>query len=223
MFNFTNINGGVNYQKKFESLGTSLDFLGQDRISRPFNIEPPNEVLSVYGNYERRFPYWKGRLDANVSYSKNNNQIDGLANFSSSFTQNYTLAFETRFKEAPNLEIGYKKIWNEYSSRNIDNRFVTNSPFANNEAYFLNGFSLTAAYEYNEYKNRDGGSRSTYDFLNASLYYQKEDSKWEFIFSGLNLLNTLSIRQDSFSDNFIGTYEYFVQPRYFVLKVKYDL
>ncbi|MEX0289926.1 MAG: carboxypeptidase regulatory-like domain-containing protein [Flavobacteriaceae bacterium] len=223
MFNFTNINGGINYQKRYEGLGAALNFLGLERISSPINVESPNEVFTVYGNYEKRFLYWKGRLDANISYSTNNNQIDGIANFNRSFTQNYTVALETRFKEAPNLEVGFKKIWNEYGSRNIENRFVTNSPFANIEAYFLKGFSLTVDYQYNEYKNRDGGTRSTYDFLNASIYYQKEDSRWEFILSGLNLLNTTSIRQDSFSDNFIGTYEYLVQPRYFVFKVKYEL
>jgi hypothetical protein len=223
MFNFTNIHGGLNYQKRYETIGTAVIFQGLDRVSNPVNIELPNETFSVYGKYERRFPYWKGRFDVKVAYNKSNNQIDGLANFNRSFTQNYKLALETRFKEAPNVEVGFEKIWNDYASLSIENRFVTNRPFANIEAYFLKGFSITADYQFNDYKNLDGGSTSSYDFLKASLYYQKEDSKWEFILSGLNLLNTTSIRQDSFTDNLIGTYEYFVQPRYFLLSVKYDL
>ena len=169
------------------------------------------------------FPYLKGKFEGRLSYTKFNNEINDEANFNRSFTQNYKLSLETRFKEAPNVEIGYEKIWNDYASLNQENRFVTNRPFANIEAYFLKGFALTADYQYNEYKNTDGGSASYYDFLNAALYYQKEDSSWEFKLSALNLLNTTSIRQDSFSDNLIATYEYLVQPRYFMFSIRYDL
>ena len=223
MFNFSNINGGLNYQKRYDAVGTAITYQGLDILSTPINISLPNETFSAYGQYQRKFPYWKAGFRATIAYGKNNNQIDGLDNFNSSFTQNYKLSLETRFKEAPNFEIGFEKIWNDYASSNIDNNFVTNRPFANVEAYFLKGFSFTADFQYNEYKNQNGGTRSYYDFLDASLYYQKEESPWEFKLSGLNLLNTTSIRQDSFSDNLIGTYEYFVQPRYFMLSVKYDL
>lgn len=223
MFNFTNINGGIVYQKRFEAITNTLRFVGLDREATPINIDEPNETFSLFGNYERRFPHWKGSLAANLGYSKFNNQIDGLANFNRSFTQNYTISLETRFKEAPNVEVGFEKIWNDYGTAAIDNRFVTNRPFANIEAYFFKNFTMTVDYQYNEYKNRAGGVSSYYDFLNAALYFEKEDSPWEFKITGLNLLNTASIRQDSFSENLISTFEYFVQPRYFLLSVKYSL
>ena len=158
-----------------------------------------------------------------MTYSNFNNQIDGQANFNRSLTQNYKLSLETRFKEAPNVELGFEKIWNDYTSLNIDNSFETNRPFASLEAYFLKHFAVTVDYEYNEYKNQAGGISSYYDFLNAALFFEKEDSPWEIKFSGLNLLNTASIRQDAFSENLISTFEYFVQPRYFLLSVKYSL
>ncbi|NKI30524.1 carboxypeptidase-like regulatory domain-containing protein [Croceivirga thetidis] len=223
MFNFTNINGGMSYQKRYQAITNTLRFVGLDRESTPINIDEPNETFSLFGNYERRFPYMKGRFEANVSYSKFNNAIDGQANFNRSFTQNYKLSLETRFKEAPNVEVGFEKIWNDYGTVNIDNRFVTDRPFANIEAYFVKSFALTVDYQYNAYRNRAGGVSSYYDFLNAALYFEKEDSPWEIKLSGLNLLNTASIRQDAFSENLISTYEYFVQPRYFMLSIKYSL
>ncbi len=222
-FNFTNINGGLSYQKRYDNIGTTVNFLGLDRVASPINIDAPNETLSLFGSYERRFPFLKGKFEARVAYSKFNNEIDGASNFNRSFNQQYKLALETRFKEAPNVEIGFEKIWNDYASATINNRFVTNRPFANIEAYFLNGFAITADYQYNAYKNTNGGSTSYYDFLNASLFYQKEDSHWEFKIQALNLLNTTSIRQDSFSNNLISTYEYLVQPQYFVLGITYEL
>jgi len=198
MFNFTNINGGFQYQKKFNGFGSNVEFEGFDRISRAINIEAPNENFSVYGNYERRFTYWKGKFEARWTYNKFNNLTDGISNFNRSFNQDYKLALETRFKEAPNVELGFEKIWNDYASANVSSRFVTNRPFVSFEAYFLKGFAFTADYKYNE-------------------------SNWEFKISALNLLNTTSIRQDSFSENLIGTYEYFVQPKYFIFSIQYDL
>ncbi|MFS4494926.1 carboxypeptidase regulatory-like domain-containing protein [Maribacter sp. 2308TA10-17] len=223
MFNFANIYGGMTYQKKFDGISSNVNFVGLDRVSSPINIDAPNEIVTFFGNYERRFPYWKGKLEARITYNKFNNIINTNEDFNRSFNQQYKLAFETKFKEAPNVELGFEKIWNDYSSSNIESRFITNIPFVNIEAYFLNGFALTADYQYNEYRNRDGGIRSTYDFLNATLFYQKEDSKWEFKITGLNLLNTTSIRQDAFSNNLISTLEYNVQPRYFVAGIKYEL
>ncbi len=222
-FSFTTIYGGLTYQKRYESIGTTSEFIGLDNITTPINIERPNENVSFFGNYERRFPYWKGKLDAQLTYSNFNTIVNQVANFNRSFNQNYKLSLETRFKEAPNVEIGFEKQWNDYASANIKNRFVTDSPFANIEAYFLKSFSITADYQYNNYRSKNGETSSTYDFLNAALYFQKEDSKWEFKISGLNLLNTTSIRQDAFSNNLISTLEYQVQPRYFVFSLKYEL
>ncbi|MDB4292543.1 carboxypeptidase-like regulatory domain-containing protein [Maribacter sp.] len=222
MFNFTTINGGAQYQKRYESIGNAVDFIGVDRISRPINIEAPNETFSIFGTYERRFPYWKGKLETRWSYNKFNNQTDGLANFNRSFTQNYKLALETRFKEAPNVEVGFKKVWNDYASATTESRFVTNSPFGSFEAYFLKGFTFTADYQYNQYKTTTN-TNSFYDFLNAALFYLKEDSSWEFKLSVTNLLDNRLIRRDSFSENLIGTQAYSVQPRYFMLGITYNL
>ena len=82
---------------------------------------------------------------------------------------------------------------------------------------------FVADYTYNKYQSANSEVVSEYDFLNASLYYRQPGSAWEFKLAGNNLLNTESIRRDSFDDNVISTYQYFVQPRYFMLTVMYDL
>jgi hypothetical protein len=223
MFNFTNIHGGFTYQKRYNNVGTLDDFIGLNRVSIASNIYAPNEMLTFFGTYERKFPLWKGKFETQWSYNKFSTVIDQVNNFNRSFNQKYKISLETRFKESPNVELGFEKKWNDYTSSSIKNRFITNSPFANVEAYFLHGFAFTADYQYNNYQSKTGEVKSVYDFLNAALYYQKEDTNWEFKISGLNLLNTNSIRQDSFSNNFISTLEYQVQPRYFLLSVKYEL
>ncbi len=223
MFNFTNIYAGLTYQKKFSDIQNMLNYNGLNRLNTPVNIDSVNENFTGFGSYEKRFSFMKFRTSTNLSYSKFNNAIDNTPNKNTSFAQNYKGSVDTNFEKFPNFEIGFEKIINNYRSNSGNSLFVTNRPFANVEAYFFNRFTITADYEYNDYRNRKGGPRSTYDLLNAAIYYQKEASKWEFKLSGLNLLNTSSVRRDSFSNNLISTYEYFIQPRYFMLSAKYNL
>ena len=80
-----------------------------------------------------------------------------------------------------------------------------------------------ADYDYYFFRDRADTVENEYGFLKASLSYQKEDSKWEFSVNGTNLTNNTEINQDTFNDFFFSTSSYFVQPRYVIFKVKYDL
>ena len=51
----------------------------------------------------------------------------------------------------------------------------------------------------------------------------KDHFKTIYILEGMNLLNTTGIRRDSFSESLISTFEYFIQKRYWVFSVMYDL
>ena len=71
------------------------------------------------------------------------------------------------------------------------NTFYNEKPSARLDYYFLKSFSFVSEYEFNHYYNKDRSSNNEYDFLSASLIYQKtKDSKWEYKISGTNLLNT---------------------------------
>ena len=80
-------------------------------------------------------------------------------------------------------------------------------------------------YSFYNYTDDDKTIENTYSFLNADLYYQKGDSPWEFSVGASNLTNTKSLNQDNFNENnnTTNTSQYFVQPRYMMFKVKFDL
>jgi hypothetical protein len=78
-------------------------------------------------------------------------------------------------------------------------------------------------YEFYHYTNNDKTVNNEYDFLSASLIYQKKDSKWEYKVGVTNLLNTTSINDDSFSQFATRTSQYVVQPRYLIFSLKYNL
>jgi hypothetical protein len=136
-----------------------------------------------------------------------------------SFTQNYTLKASTNYKNMPNLELGYNIVTNDYNNTT----FYTEKPFARLDYFFLSSFSFVAEYEFYHYCNNTKTVNNEYDFLTASLIYQKKGSKLEYKVSGTNLLNTTSLNDDNFSQFATRTSQYTVQPRYVIFSLKYNL
>ena len=223
MFNFTNIFAGVTYNKRVDDITNIVVYRGLERINQPINTTAANDLLTGYGSYERRFGKFRARVRGNVSLSTTNNRVDDVDNTNTSLTQSYRASLETNFKKAPNVEVGFQRTTNVYQSSQSESTYYTDRPFIEFEARFLKDFSFEADYEFNNYRSKDGLTESTYDFLNAALYYQKQDSQWEFKIQAINLLNNQSIRQDAFSGFLISTTEYFVLPRYVMFGVKYNI
>jgi hypothetical protein len=225
MFSFTNINASVNYTKKENGVKNNTQLVGIDRISYPVNSNLADETMSAYFRYGKTYSRLKTNLTANVSNSTFNNIVNDEEIKSKSVSQSYQGSVATKFKNAPNFEIGYEKSFNNYTNSNSE----TDRPFANIEISFLKSFIFTSDYSYYNYKNTFENSNSktknTYSFLNANLYYQQKDSKWEFKLSASNLTNNKSINTDSYNEisDSNSTSVYFVQPRLYLLSVKYNL
>ena len=220
MFNFENISAFVNYRRSVDPVKTIASFDGVNQTSIPFNSNFADESISGSGRYGRSFlRNYKASASANLSWSKFNNIQNDNEIVSESFTQIYTVSASTNYKKLPNLEIGYSLSINDYTG----GVFYNEKPFAKLDYYFLDSFSFVSEYEFNHYYNEDRTSDNKFDFLSASLIYQKKDSKWEYKVSGTNLLNTTSINDDSFSQLITRTSQYRVQPRYIIFSLKYNL
>lgn len=223
IFNALNLYGGVNYRRVYDDISDQVTFNGLDRTSTPVNIKEANETLTAYGNISKSFNTFRLKGNANVSYFSMANLVDEIDNRNRALAQDYQVAMETTFFKVWRVEAGFEKVYNRYNSNTISTSFITDRPFATTELSLFNSFTLTADYEYNHYRGRDGSVKTSYDFLNASLSYQGPNSAWQVQVSGANLLNTSSIRRDNFSENLVSAFEYFVQPRYFLCSIKYDL
>jgi hypothetical protein len=220
MFNFENISAFATYSKRTDAIKTQAVFNSGNQISSPFNSDFADETLSGRGSYGRSFlKRYKASVSANLNWSKFNNIQGGELITNESFTQNYSVKASTNYKNLPNLEIGYEVTVNDYSG----NTFYTEKPFARLDYYFLDSFSFVSEYEFYHYYNNDKSVENEYDFLTASLIYQKKDSKWEYKIAATNLLNTTSLNDDNFSQFSTRTSQYTVQPRYIIFSLKYNL
>ena len=142
---------------------------------------------------------------------------------SKSLTQSYSATVGSSFTNAPNLELGIGYTINDYDNGNTSTTYYTNRPFVKFDATLLKNFLFLVDYDHYIYTDKEGTIDNRYGFLDASLSYQKSDSKWEYSIEATNLTNNASLDQNSYDDLYFRTSNYMVQPRYVVLKVKYEL
>lgn len=224
LFNYENIFANLTYNRRTDPVKNNAQFIGANQISTAFNSNFADESLNGGVGYGRTFyKFYKLNGRANINWSKFNN-IRTTQNGSQneeveSFTQNYALTASTNFRELPNIEFGYNYTKNEYQG----NVFFTHRPNVRLDYYFLDAFSFSADYEYYDYFNENKTIQNNYDFLNMSLSYQKKDSKWEYKVNATNVLNTSSLNDDNFDQFRTSTSQYFVQPRFVMFTLRYNL
>ena len=220
MFNFENIFANATYTKKVDAIKTKADFAGINQSSSPYNSNLADETLSGMGSYGRSFlKNYKASVNASLNWSKFNNIQNEIPTTTESFTQSYTVKASTNYKNLPNIEFGYNILINKYSG----STFFTDKPFARLDYYFLDSFSFVSEYEFYHYYNTSKSVNNEYDFLSASLIYQKKNSKWEYKVAATNLLNTTYLNDDNFSQFSTRVSQYTVQPRYVIFSMKYNL
>lgn len=224
MYNFFNIYGSVNYSRRLNDVSNFVQFNNLERVNSPININAVNESLSGQASMDKRFDDFRVSLTGSWSRNVSNNIISDTPNENINFTQNYrTTIGATLFKKLY-LDFGYSVSLSDYSGRNTNSQFQNHQPFINLEIDILKGLTLEADYEYNSYISQNQNTpNQTFDLLDAELRYRKEGSPWEFKVEGMNLMNTTGIRRDSFSESLISTYEYFIQKRYWLFSVMFDL
>jgi len=227
MFNFENFGGFINYTRTTEAVKTRALFEGVNQIGSPFNSPFGDENLSGNFRYGRSFlKYYKANFSTTINWSKFYNiqvnpltLVDEVVN-TESFTQNYRIGASTNFKDIPNIELSYNYTVNQYPN----DTFYTDSPSVKLDYFFLKSFSFVSEYEFFHYYNNDNTVDQEYDFLSASLTYQKtKASHMEYRISATNILNTTSINDDSFSQFSTRNSQYQVQPRYIIFSLKYNL
>lgn len=230
MFNFENFGGFINYTRTTEAVKTRALFQGVNQIGLPFNSPFGDENLSGNFRYGRSFlKYYKANFSANVNWSKfyniqinsqNPQNVQEEVVDTESFTQNYRIGASTNFKDIPNIELSYSYTVNQYPN----DTFYTDSPSVKLDYFFLKSFSFVSEYEFFHYYNNDKTVDQEYDFLSASLTYQKtKTSHMEYKIAATNILNTTSINDDSFSQFSTRNSQYTVQPRYIIFSLKYNL
>lgn len=226
-YRFTTIDAQVQYNKTADAFRNQIASQGVLQVSSPINSNFEDESLTSSLRLTRGL--WKLKAEASgvFSYAKFNQIFNSLVSRNETFTQSYNLALKTTFysfrgENIPNFEVGYNYIINDYMQGVGNTKFFTDRLYTTLDASFLKAFTFKADYSYYNYRNQ-AKRLNRYSFLNAFLSYQKKDSNWEYKLSATNLLDTKSINNDSTNEFFTSTNQFFVQPRYVIFSLKYNL
>lgn len=222
LFNYTNVLASLRYTKMSDPIKNNLIYQGINSVSTPINSSLTDKSLNGTFRWDKTIRKYRVNLSANVSWLNNFNVVDNEITESESLTQRYKVSVLTNFKKGPNFEVGYRRSVSNFKNSVTKNTFYTDIPFVKLEMLILKDFSFISDYSFNNYSD-DRQTLNSYSFLNANLYYSEKDSKWEFRLGVKNVLNNESINQNSYNEAFSTTSEYYVQPRYGFLTVKYNL
>ncbi len=215
------MNAGINYSKRVNTVRNTTIIEGIDQINTAVYSDLPENSVAMNASFSKKIGNLKYTLLGRVNfYDYSRNVNNALIEYRSN-NYSYTFKTETSFKNYPNLEIGLRQSFNDFSSENIENRFIQTDPYANLQYDFLKGFILNANYTYSHYKNEANNISNTFQIGNSSLYYNKEDSSWGFEFEVNNLFDVKFKNENAFNQYIINDKQIFIQPRTVLFKLSY--
>lgn len=215
-------NFSISYKIKNDNLKNTTIIEGINYFSSPLLSNFEDKVLSFDGSLRKGIGNYMFSIRGNTALATSENPINGELIANSSKSYGFGSSIETRFKDFPNVEIKYDKRTSKYES-------ITNSKFDTNkfsfyfEYDFLKDFIFKTHYSIESYHNKTFNSSSSFDIMDASLFYQKENSPWSFEINGQNLLDIKYKQRNSFSNILVSDKKTFILPRIVMFKLSYKL
>lgn len=214
--------GSINFNKKIRSIRNQVLLQGINQSSQAFSTNNPETTWSFSTNLRKKTGKFTTKLRANFRFSDYLQIINNQTLKNKIAIQNFGVEAATNFSNWPNIVMGYNREFGQFSSANTTANYSNENPYINLEYNFLKDFNLLADYSRNNNQTY-AGQKNRYELVNASLFYQKEDSPWGFEISATNLLNTLSKRQNTVSDYLISDHIIYILPRIVMFKISYKL
>lgn len=191
-------------------------------VIAPTNIGTPNNSLTTNFKIAYNYKYWRAILlgeyrNANYTSIFNDTEIKSIDN---SFLTKVT--FKTVYEDKPNIDFSYSQTYNDNSNA----LFSTISNLSNLDVvadYEIGNWTFKTEYLYNFYKNNATNNKNSFNEINASIFYQKENSAWKFEIIGNNIDNNTSKINSNLSSFLFYETRRYVFPRTFVFKVIYKL
>jgi hypothetical protein len=131
------------------------------------------------------------------------------------------LSARSNYQDGVNFDVRYGLSFQDIDNGSFENKFTTQR--FDIGADWQIGESLRLEGDYNlTLFDADAGAQN-FAFLDARLFYNQPDSKWEYQLAATNLLNTEAQVNANFGQIVTSVNQNFVLPRYVYLQVRYDL
>ena len=148
MFKGIFLNANLNYTKRERSIRNTTQIEGIDQVSTSIYTSLPENTYALTGSLTKKISKYSFTLRGNINLSDYSRIINNNVNDYQSENYRYTLKAQTRFKEWPNLTLGWEQRFSNFESENFINNFTQINPYAYLEWDFLNDFIFKADYTY---------------------------------------------------------------------------
>ena len=223
MFKGIFLNANLNYTKRERSIRNTTQIEGIDQVSTSIYTSLPENTYALTGSLTKKISKYSFTLRGNINLSDYSRIINNNVNDYQSKNYRYTLKAQTRFKEWPNLTLGWEQRFSNFESETFKNNFTQINPYAYLEWDFLNDFIFKADYTYNYYENKNTNQINRFEVGNVSLYYNKEDSPWGFEIDVDNVFDIQYKNENSFNQFIVTDRNIYLQPRTLLFKLSYKL
>ncbi|MEP2968501.1 MAG: hypothetical protein ABJO82_03135, partial [Nonlabens ulvanivorans] len=119
-------------------------------------------------------------------------------------------------------DLGYRLNFNDSDNGGFENNSTTNVYSAGIDWQLGKRWLLRGSYDLNDFSS-DNGQENTFEFLDASIRYQKPSSRWQYSLIATNLLNAEVNVNNNFGQIATSTTQTFVLPRYVYFQMRFDL
>ena len=212
----------ISYRLKEKPIQNIFNPTNIFNTSNPININTPNKSFNTGLRVVYNYKYYNLSVATNYNNASYASIINGDEILSKDNSIDGSIKFRTVYENKPNVDFSYTKTYN-----NNSNLFFNNiSDLQKLDLvidYEKGNWMYKTEFFYNDYKNQTTGNNNSFNELNASIFYQQEDSAWGFEILGTNISNNSSKLNGGLSTILFSETRRYVFPRTFMLKVIYKL
>lgn len=212
----------INLSKKVFGYVSEVKFNETNQFLTTVLLDNASESISFNGLVRKRINKIEFKLDGKVIKSSYLQKIDNLImrNKSNSFSSGFGI--ETLFKKYPNIETGFNKTMNQYTSQQ-ETRFEVDDFYISIDYDFFEKFNFSADYSMSVYHNKSIEKKNNYETMRFILSYRHKKAPWTFNIIGNNILNVKLRQTNTFRDYLISDVKEYLIPQIFMMSIEYKI
>jgi len=212
----------ASFNRKTRAIRNVIQLEGINQFTSPVFTRNPETDWSLIGNLKKKISFFELGLKGTYNKSRFIQSINETFNQNERENIILGVSLATKSKRLPHIKISYEKGFNEFQST-TNTEFQTDKLNTDFEIDFLKNWVIEGEFESFRNYNVTNSISNTFNILNASIRYQKENTAWTFELTASNLLNTDVKTSNSFTDFTINEQSIFILPRIALAKITYRL
>lgn len=201
LFNQVTYIGGVTASVTRRPLTQRVQLRGQEQATVPTASLGSNTAVTAYLKVDKYAEHFKLAASLDGAGFTNELVVADVPQRNRSLVTSFDASVRSRLEKWPNLLLAGKIVYGSYQAGHRPAReFLTLTPRIRCYGELFPRLRFSTEYQYRGYRQLAGNTSNVFARWNASLRYETANHRFQFEFSGLNLLNRRAFVSENFSD-----------------------